>query len=74
MRRGAVHTKQWVLAIFIAAFFVVSVVGYFLLTQTTNAFRALEKLDVISYCESAKSFQGGVYVIEGTTEEVHIIS
>lgn len=43
---------------------------YFLVIQSSDAFRNLEKLDAISYAESTKSFQGGVYLVEGTMEEV----
>ena len=30
----------------------------------------MEKLDPVSYAESPKSFQGGIYYLEGTVEEV----
>ena len=43
---------------------------YFLVIQSSDAFRNLEKLDAISYAESAKSFQGGAYLVEGTLEEL----
>jgi len=43
---------------------------YFLVTQSSDTFWNLEKLDAVSYAESAKSFQGGVYLIEGTLEEL----
>ena len=43
---------------------------YFLVIRSSDAFRNLEKLDAVSYAESAKSFQGGVYLVEGTLEEL----
>jgi hypothetical protein len=52
-------------------FFVgIGLAAYFLVTQSSDAFRNVEKLDAISYAESAKSFQGGVYLVEGTLEEL----
>jgi len=52
-------------------FFVgIGLAAYFLVTQSSDAFRNLEKLDAVSYAESAKSFQGGAYLVEGTLEEL----
>jgi len=52
-------------------FFVgIGLAAYFLVTQSSDAFRNVEKLDAISYAESAKSFQGGFYLVEGTLEEL----
>lgn len=47
----------------------VAVTGYFLFARGDDPFRNLEKLDVVSYSESAKSFQGGIYLVEGTLRE-----
>lgn len=43
---------------------------YFLVIRSSDTFRNLEKLDAVSYAESAKSFQGGIYFVEGTIEEL----
>ena len=51
-------------------FFGIGLAVYFLVIRSSDAFRNLEKLDAVSYAESAKSFQGGVYLIEGTIEEL----
>jgi len=55
----------------VSLFFVgIGVAVYFLVIRSSNSFRNLERLDAISYAESAKSFQGGVYLVEGTLEEL----
>jgi hypothetical protein len=55
----------------ILLFFVgVALAVYFLVFRSSDVFRNLEKLDAVLYAESAKSFEGGVYFVEGTLEEL----
>jgi len=70
MRRAA--SQVGLLAVLgVLLFFVgIGVAVYFLVIRSSDAFRNLEKLDAISYAESAKSFQGGTYLVEGTLEEL----
>lgn len=70
MRRGSKKVRLSFLLGLLAMFSAISLGVYFLFVRSSDFFRNLEKLDVISYSESAKSFQGGVYFFEGTVEEV----
>jgi len=70
MRRANVKINVWVFAGGSAIFLLVASLGYFLFVRSGDPFGKLEKLDVISYSESAKAFQGGVFLVEGTMEEV----
>ena len=45
------------------------VAGGWFLHVLSDPFRNLERLDLASYAESAKSFQGGTYLLEGAVEE-----
>lgn len=43
---------------------------YFFFVRTSDAFQNLERLDVSTYVESAKAFQGGTFYVEGTMDEL----
>ena len=69
MSRGKSQIKGWVLAGAASALLLVFLLSYFLFARSGDPFRRLEKLDVLSYTDSTKSFQGGSYLVEGTIEE-----
>ena len=70
MRRAANQIKPIILAGSVAGFLVLASITYFLFARAGDPYRDLEKLDVISYVSSAKTFQGGTYQVEGNVEEV----
>lgn len=70
MRRGSVQIKSSFMAVAVILFFSVSCMGYFLLVRSSDPFKAIEKLDIDSYSESAKIFQGGVFWFEGRMDEI----
>jgi hypothetical protein len=51
-------------------FLLLASLSYFLFVRSGDTFQRLEKLDVVTYANSAKAFQGGVYLVEGTMDEV----
>lgn len=67
MRRGASQVGSSAVLVF---FLFIALAVYFFLIRPSDSFRNLEKLDAISYAESAKPFQGGVYLVEGNMEEL----
>ena len=69
MRRASrqIGLGQWVG--YLLAFLGVVVVGYLIFFYGRDPFRGVEKLDVLQYSESAKSFQGGSYWVEGEVGE-----
>lgn len=70
MRRGSSQVRLTTVGAFLASLFLASLALYFYWTRAGDAFGKLEKLDAASYTESAKSFQGGLYFLEGTMEEL----
>jgi len=70
MRRasGKIESGIWITAML--GFIGISVVTYFFLEGRKDSFRGLEKLDALAYSDSAKSFQGGTYFMEGELDEV----
>jgi len=70
MRSGATFINPYMLMLCISIFICMSIGGYFVFVREADAFRQLEKLDVIAYSDSAKTFQGGVYLVQGTMEEL----
>jgi hypothetical protein len=70
MRRAVSGFGLPAIAAILLFFLGVALAGYFLLFRSNDDFRNLEKLDAVLYAESAKSFEGGVYFVEGTMEEL----
>lgn len=70
MRRGSIKINPLLTALAIVIFLSISSLGYFIFARSSDPFKGIEKLDVISYVDSAKTFQGGVFWIEGTVDEV----
>ena len=70
MRRAAIDIKPTILAGSVVGFLVLASVTFFLFARVSDPYRSLEKLDVLSYVSSAKTFQGGTYQVEGNVEEV----
>jgi len=68
MRRASrqIGLGQWGLALL--AFLGVGIASLFFF-HGRDSFRGVEKLDVVSYSENAKSFQGGNYWVEGEVGE-----
>jgi len=65
MRRAASKTNPIILIGFITGVGVLTLLGTWFLGGFSDSFGGVDKIDAISYVESAKSFQGGVYQFEG---------
>ena len=63
-RSGAPRAYVWIVPVV-----VVLATGGWFLHVFSDPFRNLERPDLPSYVESAKSFQGGTYLLEGSVEE-----
>lgn len=70
MRRVSGRLRPLTIVGIVGIFLVLALATFFLWIRPGNAFGKLEKLDAASYAESSKSFQGGVYFVEGTLEEM----
>jgi len=64
-RRAAGKTNGLLLGGIIAGVAVLTLAGAWFLGGFSDSFGGVDKIDAISYAESAKSFQGGVYQFEG---------
>jgi len=69
MRRASGKSGFGIWLTALLGFVGLAVASYFFLVGGTDSFRGLEKLDAVAYTESAKSFQGGTYFIEGELDE-----
>lgn len=71
MGRGGNRTKNGLsLLISVGLLVLFGMACFFLFARSGESFRNQEKLDVVSYVESAKPFQGGKYWCEGTVMDV----
>lgn len=70
MRRANTQISKKTLFVGVGVLLFLASLGYYLLGKHNDTFQRLEKLDVTSYSQSAKTFQGGVYFVEGTMDEV----
>ncbi len=70
MRKGTSTLQPSTIAGCVAFFLVAALAVYFWQIRPSDPFGNLEKLDAVSYSESAKSFQGGVYLVEGTLDDM----
>jgi len=74
MRRAAGKIGPVPIAIGFASLLVLAIGTFYFFIRNVDDYRNLEKLDINSYANSATTFQGGTYKIEGNLEEVIGIS
>ena len=74
MRRAAGKNGLLPVGIGSASLLAVAFAAFYFFTRHADDYRNLEKHDINSYADSAITFQGGTYKIEGNLEEVIGIS
>jgi len=69
MRRPAQSTSLKTIFWIVGSLAVLAAVGGWAVMIFSDPFRGLEKADLRAYAESAKSFRGGTYVVEGVIDD-----
>lgn len=69
MRRLAQSTNLKTIFWIVGSLAVLAAVGGWAVMVFSDPFRGLEKVDFRAYADSAKSFRGGTYVLEGTVDD-----